>query len=113
MYVAVPQHGVSHVTMAQQQMVLAVAQVNVIHIMRVADGFADDRHLRAGHVVKVPYQMVAVARRLRRANHDARYGKFGAEFLSWWLLWLLLQSLPSDLISVTKSRWLVRLMRVH
>ena len=72
MCVAVPLHGVSHVTMAQQQMGLAVAPVNVIHIMRVADGFAGDRHLRAGHVVKVPYQMVAVARRLQRANHDAR-----------------------------------------
>ena len=86
MYAAVPQHGVSHVTMAQQQMGLAVAQVNVIHIMRVADGFADDRHLRAGHVVKVPYQMAVVARRLLHANHDGRYGKSGAEFLSWWLL---------------------------
>ena len=110
MYVAVPQHGVNHVTMAQQQMGLAVAQVNVIHIMRVADGFADDRHLRAGHVVKVPYQMVAVARRLQRANRDARYGKSGAEFLSWWLLWLLLQSPPLDLILATKNRWQVPLM---
>ena len=104
MFVAVLQHGVSHVTMAQQQMGLAVAQVNVIHIMRVADGFADDRHLRAGHVVRVPYQMVAVARRLQRANRDARYGKSGAEFLSWWLLWLLLQSPPLDLILATKNR---------
>ena len=86
MYVAVPQRGANHVTMAQQQMGLAVAQVNVIHIMRVADGFADDRHLRADHVVRVPYQMAAAARRLQRANRDARYGKSGAEFLSWWLL---------------------------
>ena len=113
MYAAVPQHGVNHVTMAQQQMGLVVAQVNVIHIMKVVDGFADDRHLRAGHVVKVPYQMAAVARRLQRANRDARYGKSGAEFLSWWLLWLLLQSLPSDLISVTKNRWLVPLTPAH
>ena len=103
MYVAVPQHGVSHVTMAQQQVGLAVAQVNVIHIMRVADGFVDDHRLRADHVVKVPYQMAAVARRLQLANHDARYEKSGGEFLSWWLLWLLLQSLPSDLILVTKK----------
>ena len=80
MYVAVPQHGVSHVTMAQQQMGLAVAQVNVIHIMKVADGFVDDHHLRAGHVVRVPYQMVVVARRLQRANRDARYGKSGQSF---------------------------------
>ena len=80
---AVPQHGVSHVTMAQLRMGLAVAQVNVIHITRVADGFAEDRHLRAGLVVKVPYQMVTAARRLQRANRDARYGKSGAEFLSW------------------------------
>ena len=101
---AVPQHGVSHVTMAQLRMGLAVAQVNVIHITRVADGFAEDRHLRAGHVVKVPYQMVAAARRLQRANRDARYGKSGAEFLSWWLLWLLLQSPPLDLILATKDR---------
>ena len=72
MCVAVPQHGVSHVTMAQLQMVLAVGQVNVIHIMRVADGFAGDRHLQAGHVVKVPYQMAVVAGRLLHANHDAR-----------------------------------------
>ena len=72
MCVAVPQHGVSHVTMAQQQVEPAVVQVNVIPITTMADGFADDRHLRAGHVVKVPYQMVAVARRLQRANHDAR-----------------------------------------
>ena len=42
MYVVVPQHGGSHVTMAQQQMGLVVAQVNVIHIMKVADGFVDD-----------------------------------------------------------------------
>ena len=104
MYVAVPQHGVSHVTMAQLRMGLAVAQVNVIHITRVADGFAEDRHLRAGLVVKVPYQMVAAARRLQRANRDARYGKSGAEFLSWWLLWLLLQSPPLDLILATKNR---------
>jgi hypothetical protein len=104
MSVAVPQHGVSHVTMAQLRMGLAVAQVNVIHITRVADGFAEDRHLRAGHVVKVPYQMVAAARRLQRANRDARYGKSGAEFLSWWLLWLLLQSPPLDLILATKDR---------
>ena len=104
MFVAVLQHGVSHVTMAQQQMGLAVAQVNVIHIMRVADGFADDRHLRAGHVVKAPYQMAAVARRLQRANHDARYAKSGAEFLSWLLLWLLPQSPPLDLILATKNR---------
>ena len=104
MYVAVPQHGVSHVTMAQLRMGLAVAQVNVIHITRVADGFAEDRHLRAGLVVKVPYQMVTAARRLQRANRDARYGKSGAEFLSWWLLWLLLQSPPLDLILATKNR---------
>ena len=104
MYVAVPQHGVNHVTMAQQQMDLAVARVNVIHIMRVADGFADDRHLRADHVVRVPYQMVVVARRLQRANRDARYEKSGAEFLSWWLLWLLLQSPPLDSILATKNR---------
>ena len=101
---AVPQHGVSHVTMAQLRMGLAVAQVNVIHITRVADGFAEDRHLRAGLVVKVPYQMVTAARRLQRANRDARYGKSGAEFLSWWLLWLLLQSPPLDLILATKNR---------
>ena len=31
-------------------------------------------------------------------------GKFGAEFLSWWLLWLLLQSPPLDLILATKTR---------
>ena len=104
MYAAVPQHGVSHVTMAQQQMGLAVAQVNVIHIMRVADGFADDHHLRADHVVRGPYQMVVVARRLLRANRDARYGKSGAEFLSWLLLWLLLQSPLLDLILATKNR---------
>ena len=101
---AVPQHGVSHVTMAQLRMGLAVAQVNVIHITRVAGGFAEDRHLRAGLVVKVPYQMVVAARRLQRANRDARYGKSGAEFLSWWLLWLLLQSPPLDLILATKNR---------
>jgi hypothetical protein len=83
---------------------LAVAQVNVIHITRVADGFAEDRHLRADLVVKVPYQMVTAARRLQRANRDARYGKSGAEFLSWWLLWLLLQSPPLDLILATKNR---------
>ena len=72
MYVAVPRRGVNRVTMVQLQMGLVVGQVNVIHIMRVVDGFADDRHLRAGHVVKVPYQMAVVARRLLRANRDAR-----------------------------------------
>ena len=72
MYVAVPRRGVNRVTMAQQQMGLVAAQVNVIHITRVADGFADDRHLRAGHVVKVPYQIAVVARRLLHANRDAR-----------------------------------------
>ena len=104
MYVVVPQHGGSHVTMVQQQMGLVVVPVNVIHIMKVADGFVDDHHLRAGHVVKVPYQMVAVARRLQRANHDARHAKSGAEFLSWLLLWLLPQSPPLDLILATKNR---------
>ena len=72
MYVAVPQHGVSHVTMAQQQMDLAVARVNVIPITKMADGFADDRHLRAGHVVKVPYQMAVVVRPSQRANRGVR-----------------------------------------
>jgi hypothetical protein len=104
MYVAVPQHGVSHVTMVQLRMGLAVAQVNVIHITKVADGFAEDRRLRAGLVVRVPYQMVVAARRLQPANRDARYGKSGAEFLSWWLLWLLLQSPPLDLILATKNK---------
>ena len=86
MFVAVLQHGVSHVTMAQQQLGLAVAQVNVNQIMRVAAGFAAARRPREGRVVKVPYQMAVVARRLLHANHDGRYGKSGAEFLSWWLL---------------------------
>ena len=103
MYVAVPQHGVNRVTMVQERMEPVAARANVIPITKVADGFADDHHLRAGHVVKVPYQMAVVARRLLHANRDGRYGKSGGEFLSWWLLWLLLQSLPSDLILVTKK----------
>ena len=72
MCVAVPRRGVNRVTMVQLQVEPAVVQVNVIPITKMADGFADDRHLRAGHVVKVPYQMAVVARRLLHANRDAR-----------------------------------------
>ena len=89
--------------MVQLQVEPAVVQVNVIPITKMADGFADAPPPREGHVVKVPYQMAVVARRLLHANRDGRYGKSGGEFLSWWLLWLLLQSLPSDLILVTKK----------
>ena len=72
MYVAVPLRGVSRVTMVLEQMEPVAARANVIPITKVADGFADDPPPREDHVVKVPYQMAVVARRLLHANHDAR-----------------------------------------
>ena len=72
MYVAVPRRGVNRVTMDQLQVEPAVVQVNVIPITKVADGFADAPPRREDHAVKVPYQMAVVARRLLRANRDAR-----------------------------------------
>ena len=72
MYVAVPLRGVSRVTMVLEQMEPVAARANVIPITKVADGFADVPPPREGHVVRVPYQMAVVARRLLHANHDAR-----------------------------------------
>ena len=72
MYVAVPLRGVSRVTMVLEQMEPVAARANVIPITKVADGFADAPPPRAGHVVKAPYQMAVVARRLQRANRVAR-----------------------------------------
>ena len=72
MYVAVPRRGVNHVTMVQEQMAPVAARANVIPITKVAGGFADAPPPREGHVVKVPYQMAVVARRLLHANRDAQ-----------------------------------------
>ena len=72
MYVAVLRRGVNRVTMVQLQAEPAVVQVNVIPITKVAGGFADAPPPREGRVVKVPYQMAVVARRLRRATRAAR-----------------------------------------
>lgn len=72
MYVAVPRRGANRVTMVQLQVEPAVVQVNVIPITKVAGGFADAPPPREGRVVKVPYQMAVVARRLLHANRDAR-----------------------------------------
>ena len=85
MSAAALQHGANPATTVQTQMEPVAEQVNVIHITRMAGGFADVRLLLVDLAVRVHCQTVHVAKPLSHASREELCEKSVAGCLSWWL----------------------------